>query len=131
MGKVHTRRHISKWLIKWSTPSPPGTGAELLISNFWICSAFILHWVPDDFFFLSILMVRGEAALTRRKEPRKKKSRKPYQTVSTVYFISGILTTDLCSQGTFISSSNLSIISFFLYFLVIRGSLRYKLTEQS
>ena len=76
-------------------------------------------------------MVRGEAALTRRKEPREKKSRKPYQTVSTVYFILGILTTDLCSQGTFISSSNLSIISFFLYFLVIRGSLRYKLTEQS
>ena len=102
-----------------------GTGAELLISNFWICSASILHWVPEDFFFLI------DTDGTRRKVAREKKSREPYQTVTTVYFILGILTTDLCSQGTFISSSNLSIISFFIYFLVIRGSLRNKLRDQS
>ena len=30
-----------------------------------------LPWVPEDIFFLSTLMVRGEAALTRRKAPRR------------------------------------------------------------
>ena len=43
----------------------------------------MLPWVPEDIFFLSILMVGGVAASTR------------YQTVSTVYFILGILRTDL------------------------------------
>ena len=32
-----------------------------------------LPWVPEDIFFLWTLMVRGEAALTRRKAPRRKK----------------------------------------------------------
>ena len=32
-----------------------------------------LFWVPEDIFFLSILMVRGEATLTRRKAARRKK----------------------------------------------------------
>ena len=54
-------------------------------------------------FFLSILMVRGEAASMRREASRGKNNRsslEPYQTVSTVYFILGILRTDLWSQGT-------------------------------
>ena len=42
-----------------------------------------LPWVPEDIFFLSILMVRGVVA----------------STVSKVYFILGILRTDLWSQG--------------------------------
>ena len=44
-----------------------------------------LPWVPEDIFFLSILMVRGVVA----------------STVSKVYFILGILSTDLWSQGSF------------------------------
>ena len=52
------------------------------------------------YFFLSILMVRGEAASTRRSAPREKiTSREPYQTVSPVYFIFCILKRDLWSQG--------------------------------
>ena len=40
-----------------------------------------LPWVPEDIFFLSILIVRGGAASTRRQEPREKiPSREPYQT---------------------------------------------------
>ena len=38
-------------------------------------SALLLPWVPEDIFFLSTLMVRGEAALTRRKALRRKKRR--------------------------------------------------------
>ena len=49
-----------------------------------------LPWVPEDIFFLSILMVRGEAASTKREAPREA-SRELYQTLSTVYFILGIL----------------------------------------
>ena len=30
-----------------------------------------LPWVPEDIFFLSMLMVRGEAASTRRREKKK------------------------------------------------------------
>ena len=48
-------------------------------------------------------MVRGEAASTRREASRGKNNRpslEPYQTVGTVYFILGILKTDLWSQGT-------------------------------
>ena len=45
-------------------------------------------------------MVRGEAASKRREAAEKKiTSRELYQTVSTVYFILGILRTDLWSQG--------------------------------
>ena len=33
----------------------------------------LVPWVPEDIFFLWTLMVRGEAALTRRKAPRRKK----------------------------------------------------------
>ena len=40
-------------------------------------------------------MIRCEAVSTRREEP--------YQTVSTVYFILGILRTDLRSQGKFMA----------------------------
>ena len=52
-----------------------------------------------------ILMVRGEAASTKREVPREKNnvlppSREPYQTVSTVYFILGILRTDLWNQSS-------------------------------
>ena len=54
-----------------------------------------IPWVPEDIFFLPILIVCGHAASTRRQA-----SREPYQTVSTVYFILGILRTDLWSQGT-------------------------------
>ena len=42
-----------------------------------------LPWVPEDIFFLSIPMVRGVVA----------------STVSKVYFILGIVRTDLWSQG--------------------------------
>ena len=41
--------------------------------NFISLSELGLPWVPEDIFFLSILMVRGEAALMRRKAPRRKK----------------------------------------------------------
>ena len=44
-----------------------------------------IPWVPGDIFFLSILMVRGKATLSN---------------VSTVYFILGILRTDLWSHGS-------------------------------
>ena len=54
-----------------------------------------IPWVPEDIFFLSILIFRGEAASTRREV-----SGEPCQTVRTVYFILGILRTDLWSQGT-------------------------------
>ena len=50
-----------------------------------------LPWVPEDIFFLSILMVRGVVA----------------STVSKVYFILGILRTDLWSQGKTTYSYNL------------------------
>ena len=54
--------------------------------------AVFLLWVPKDIFFSSIwLMVRDEAASTRRD---------PYETVGTVHFILGILRTDLWTQGT-------------------------------
>ena len=56
---------------------------------------FFPVWFQRIFFFLSIQMIRGEAASTRREEP--------YQTVSTVYFILGILRTDLWSQGKFMA----------------------------
>ena len=64
-----------------------------------------ISWVPEDIFFLTILMVRGEAASTKREAPREKNnvlspSGEPYQTVSTVYFILGILRTDLWSQSS-------------------------------
>ena len=83
-----------------------------------------LPWVPEDIFFLSILKARGEAASTKREAPREKSnlwsqelrvsflcnfriiyltvkpSPEPYQTVSMVYFILGILRTDLWSQGS-------------------------------
>jgi len=61
----------------------------------------MLPWVPEDIFFLSILIVCGEAASTRREAPIEKNSpsREPYQTVSTVYFILGISRMDLWSQG--------------------------------
>ena len=49
-----------------------------------------IPWVPEDIFFLSILIVS-----TRREA-----SRERYKPVSTVYFILGILRTDLWSQGT-------------------------------
>ena len=52
-------------------------------------------WDPEDiYFFLSILMVRGEAASTRREVPRRKSFQ--YQ---PVYFILGILRTELWSPG--------------------------------
>ena len=54
-----------------------------------------IPWAPEDIFFLSILILRGEAASRRREV-----SREPYKPVSTVYFILGILRTDLWSQGT-------------------------------
>ena len=54
----------------------------------WVVCFFFPVWFQRIFFFLSIQMIRGEAASTRREEP--------YQTVSTVYFILGILRTDLC-----------------------------------
>ena len=44
-----------------------------------------IPWVPEDIFFLSILMVRGKATLSN---------------VSTVYFILGILRTELWSHGS-------------------------------
>ena len=53
---------------------------------------FTLPWGPEDIFFSLILIVCGEAASTRRKA---------YQTVSTVYFILGVLRTDHWSQGNF------------------------------
>ena len=64
-----------------------------------------IPWVPEDIFFLTILMVRDEAASTKREAPREKNnvlspSREPYQTVSTVYFILGILRKDLWSQSS-------------------------------
>ena len=64
-----------------------------------------ISWVPEDIFFLTILMVRSEAASTKREAPREKNnvlspSGEPYQTVSTVYFILGILRTDLWSQSS-------------------------------
>ena len=39
-------------------------------------------WIPEDFFFLSMLMVRGEAASTRREVPR----RKSFNLISTSLF---------------------------------------------
>ena len=66
---------------------------------------FVCSLIPGFqgvFFFFSILMqVRGEAASTMCEAPREKNitSREPYKTVSTVYFILGILRTDLRSQG--------------------------------
>ena len=48
----------------------------------------MVRGVPEDIFFLSILIVRVEAA--RRDEARSaERSREPYQTVSTVYYILG------------------------------------------
>ena len=38
-----------------------------------VCVCVLIPWVPEDIFFLWTLMVRGEAALTRRKAPRRKK----------------------------------------------------------
>ena len=55
-------------------------------------------------------MFRGEAPSTRREAPRdvnerrkKRPSREPYQTVSTVYFIQGIIRTDFWRQGNVVS----------------------------
>ena len=58
------------------------------------CARNLTKCVPEDIFFLSILMVRGEAASTRRKVLRGKSFQ--YQ---PVYFILGILGTHLWSQG--------------------------------
>ena len=38
-----------------------------------------LPWVPEDVFFLSILMVRGEAASTRRREKKKTSGHRSYE----------------------------------------------------
>ena len=54
-----------------------------------------IPWAPNDVFLLSTLILRGKAASRRREA-----SREPYKPVSTVYFILGILRTDLWSQGT-------------------------------
>ena len=43
------------------------------LKHFTTTYAKTLPWVPEDIFFLSILMVRGKAALTRRNAPRRKK----------------------------------------------------------
>ena len=50
---------------------------NLLVPNNQTGGSFylIVPWIPEDIFFLSILMVRGEAALTRRKAPRRKKKK--------------------------------------------------------
>ena len=53
--------------------------------------AIYLPWAREDIFFLLTLMVRGETASTRREAPRGAF----LQTVSRVYFILGILRTDL------------------------------------
>ena len=50
---LHGKTGNSGWKIKWS-------------------ASFHLPWVPEDIFFLSTLMVRGEATSTRRKAPRRK-----------------------------------------------------------
>ena len=44
-----------------------------------------IPWVPEDIFFLSILVIRGKETLSN---------------VSAVYFILGILRTDLWSHGS-------------------------------
>ena len=63
---------------------------------------FTDSWVPGDIFFLFDTDAGSrEAASTMCEAPREKNitSREPYKTVSTVYFILGILRTDLRSQG--------------------------------
>jgi len=70
------------------------------ITNIFLSSTEQLPLVPEDISFSSILIVGGEAASTKREAPREKNNREPYQTVSTVYFILGVLRTDLWSQGT-------------------------------
>ena len=56
-----------------------------LLKKSWI-RPYKLTLGSRGFFFLLILIARGEAASTRRK----RQSREPYQTVSTVYFILGV-----------------------------------------
>ena len=68
---------------------------------------------------------RGEIELrmTKNKSRLKKiTSREPYQTVSTVYFILGILRTDLWSQGTLCHAASKKIDSFFVESSVVVSS---------
>ena len=57
--------------------------------------AIYLPWVAEDTFSLLTLMVREDAASTRREAPRGALSNRKYG-----LFILGILRTDLYSQGT-------------------------------
>ena len=65
-----------------------------------------IPWAPEDIVFLSILILRGEAASRRRKA-----SREPYKPVSTVYFILGIFRTD---SGARVLLARLRKISWFV-----------------
>ena len=78
---------------KWQPVSICASARTMYISILTFACAG-LPWVPEDIFFLTILMARGEAVSTGAT------SREPYQIVSTVYFLLGILRTDLWSQGS-------------------------------
>ena len=78
--------------------------------NWQIKSGGLYPGIQRIFVFLSILMVRSEAASTRPKASVQ--SREPYQTESTVYFILGILRTDLWSQGRRIVHSKWKLFHF-------------------
>ena len=83
-SKYQKRQMTFSWFANWIAKGTTG--------SFPIGSVIRLSRVPEDIFFLSTLIVRGEGASTRREAPRD-------QTVSTVYFILGILGTHLWSQG--------------------------------
>jgi len=71
---------------------------------FFLFFCFELPWVPEDIFFhlVDTDRSRGSRVNEERSAERKKyPSREPSQTVSTVYFILGILRTELQSQGSF------------------------------
>ena len=80
------------------------------------CRQIINYLGSRGYFFLSTLIVRCEAASTRCEAPRgKQPSREPYQTASTVYFIKGILRTDIWGQGNY--KGGQCLVNRYIYFL--------------